>query len=194
VKMGTPTGQIEGNLQPRVQTTGERAIFSKTVSHSLTERSPCKRDPSHCEIHFETTYPPVQTVVLNRPSTTIFYLKCACICDRESPCVYIVCASTLDFEVMNFLLVYECVGLFLRDHAPRALFYAVSTIVLTINFSYFAPNLPLLSLHTHVQEGTPKRNTRKHQEFIFCDVPSRSKENVLGKDHLLQRNSTRIFY
>jgi hypothetical protein len=132
--------------------------------------------------------------VLNRPSTTIFYLKCACICDRESPCVYIVCASTLDFEVMNFLLVYECVGLFLRDHAPRALFYAVSTIVLTINFSYFAPNLPLLSLHTHAQEGTPRRNTRKHQEFIFCDVPSRSKENVLGKDHLLQRNSTRIFY
>ena len=59
--------------------------------------------------------------VLDRPSllwvtgmsikhTTIFYLQCACICDRESPCVYVACAYALDFEVMNFCPFYECVG------------------------------------------------------------------------------------
>jgi hypothetical protein len=29
---------------------------------------------------------------------------------------------------------------------------------------------------------------REHQGSNFCGVPSRSKENVLGKDHLSQRN------
>ena len=42
--------------------------------------------------------------------TTIFYLQCACICDRESPCVCVAYAYTLDFEVMNFCAVYDCVG------------------------------------------------------------------------------------
>ena len=42
-------------------------------------------------------------------------------------------------------------------------------------------------------QGNTKETPRKHHGSNFRGVPSCSKENVLGKDHLLQRNQYKIF-
>jgi hypothetical protein len=71
--------------------------------------------------------------------------------------------------------------------------WADSTRLLGTTLRYACASLqnqkPLVFLGVQGAQGTP----RKHHGSNFRDVPSCSKENVLGKDYLLKRNQYKNF-